>query len=400
MISVTDFLTPADQVLYASGTLFDATYAFDAAQAADLEVAVPAGLFGLVGFQPRNGLHLRGASPEASILKQMDPERPALEIRSATAPDQLLNLHLSGFLVVGADEYASATTFAAFLSGGGSPIAAVYLHASGAGAITNGYFEYYTRNTYSALTMAGMTAGNIYDNRFVVTGAGHRGTAAKTGGPYNRYELFLTQCDSFCIDDASDDSEISIVGENVMRFGGQRNVIRPRMEGIVVAAAPANTGIIDANHKNTYINPLVNLFPFDLGKLAFAFRGFSGSVWINPQIVGLGAASPLYPFGDTSGPVTVVGGRGVAAPIEAYHSDPAGIAERRFDRFTLLGQNDGLSNRARPTAHKVFAPTANLVSDLDPTWVSIEVNSTLNPRPIFSSTWSHARRSRAGGFRW
>ena len=383
MVSVINYLTSSDQANLAAGTLFDATYAFNAAQQASLQVEVPAGRFGLAGFRPRSGLWLRGAATRASILKQIDPAKPIFEVRSDASTGQLLSMQIAGFLLQGADEYATALTFSAYKAAGGVPSPAVRLYANDNWAITNSYFEFFVQNSFTAITMEGLSAQNIYDNRFTIASEGTRGTGARTAGPYNVYDLFLTQCDSYCVEDVSSDSDINVVGENCMRFTGQRNTINARLEGIVAAKAAANVGIVDANHNNTYIDPLVNLFSFDLGKLDFAFQSFSGSVWINPQIVGEGARSPLYPFGNAYGPLTVIGGRSLAAQIEDYHSDPVGNDQRRFDNFTLIGQNDGLSNRVTPTAHKVFTPSANVISPLEKNWATIEVNSTLDPLPYF-----------------
>ena len=381
MVSIVDFLTLADQTNLSTGALFDATYAFEAAQQASLEVELPAGLLGLKGFRPRSGLWLRGAATRATRVKQIDAQVPAFEVRSDATTGQLLSLNLSGFVLLGADAYASAATFKAFQAAGGVPAPAMRLYANDNWAITNSYFEFFAQNTYNVLTIEGLSAQNVYDNRFVIASEGTRGVGARTGGPYNVYDLFLTQCDSFCIEDVSSDSDFYVVGENCMRFLGQRNTINARLEGIVVDRAASNVGIFDGNHNNTYIDPLVNLFSFDLGKLDFAFQSFSGSVWINPQVVGEGARSPLYPFGDAFGKLTVIGGRSLAAKIEDYHADVPGNDQRTFANFTLVGQNDGLSNRVQATVHKVLQPGGNLVTTLDPNWRSIEVNASVDPLP-------------------
>lgn len=383
MVSVANYLTTQDQAKLAAGTLFDATYAFNAAQQAALRVDVPAGLFGLVGFRPRSGLWLVGTATRASVLKQIDPQTPVFEVRSDGSVGQLLSLNMSGFLILGADAYATAASFASFKANGGIPAPAVRLFANDNWAITNSYFEFFAQNTFAAITIEGLSAQNVYDNRFVIASEGTRGTGARTGGPYNVYDLFLTQCDSYCIEDVSSDSDFYVVGENCMRFVGQRNTINARLEGIVVEKAAARVGIFDGNHNNTYIDPLVNLFSFDLGKLDFAFQSFSGSVWINPQVVGEGARSPLYPFGDAFGKLTVIGGRSLAAKIEDYHIDIPGNDQRTFANFTLIGQNDGLSNRVMATVHKVLRPSGNIIQALDPNWSSIEVNATIDPLPYF-----------------
>ena len=62
----------------------------------------------------------------------------------------------------------------------------------------------------------------------------------------------------------------------------------------------------------------------------------------------------------------MIGGRSLAAKIEEYHADIPGNDQRTFANFTLIGQNDGLSNRVMATVHKVLRPSGNIIQALNP----------------------------------
>lgn len=378
-MNVLDFLTFEDRERFGRDEIFDATYAFNSAFEKSLYVVAPPGYYGLAGLRPKTGSIMVGSgkgprSTRGTVFKQIDPAKPIIDCTSDASTGQITDIEWTNFRAVGADQYRTTKAFQSY--GGGAPV--VQLIAQDQWAVTNAVFEFYSDNVYQALKIIGPMASNVYNCRFKIVGEGFRGPAVETMGPYHNYDLFLTQCDSFCVIDSSDDSDIKVVGENCMVFCGQRNRIFARMEGVVQDRAASNTAITDGNFHNTYINPLVNLLESDIGKLQFAFRAFVGSVFINPQVIGEGAVSPLYPFADTYGPVTIIGGRNRGALLETYHSDPIGVDERKFERFTLVGENDGLTARAVEHAHLEFE-TSSGIFHVPPSCRSIAFKGTANP---------------------
>jgi len=356
-VRVHDFLDDQQLAAAATSSPLDCTAAFARALVAGPQVIVDPGHYALNALRLVNGCRLIGEA--GAVIHQADATRPAVACVSDAASGQLADISLSGLTLVGHPNGRSAL---------------LLLEAKGGYAIWRSYFSLVMRNCFRALEVRATDANNVFSCEFEVVSEGTRDTAVLVqGGVYNRFHLFLSQTQSWALDDASSCSEMRVVAENSVIFRGQGNQVCAFVEGIAAPQAASDIAITDRGFGNVFMAAQVNMPTADAGKLRYAFKAFERSIFLSPQILGAGA--PPHPFAPTSNfAFTVVGGRSAAAhKVEATFdgSDPdhdmrnvtfVGDVRDFTDLATQPGTTtlqhvspqDGASVKVEATTHTVF----------------------------------------------
>lgn len=318
-VSVTDFMTAAQVASSRSGSMVDCTEAFERAQQTSQNIWIPPGRYGLADLRLKNGVSLLGAGPEAVRIDQVAADRPCIDCVSDAETGQLAGINFAGASLHGHPR---------------ASVAVLRVAAGGAFAVWRSAFDYFAKDCFRALEIEGHDAANVFRCTFNVTAVGTRDIGVLiTGGVYNDLNLFVSQCDSWAVDDSSTSSSIRAIAENCMIFRGQNNQIWATLEEI--PRGPANdVGIEDRGHGNLYFTPTVILTT--TAKLAYAFRPFSHTTFLNPQIIGEPKAigQPFAPNIDA--PFTVIGGRngthrGIGTAFDGHN------AERNASLVNLVG---------------------------------------------------------------
>lgn len=326
---VTDFMSPSQFARFSNGEVIDCTDAFYKAQEAAVTVWIAPGSYGLSGLRLLDGRSLVGVSENSVHLHQMTPDKPVIDCRSDEHTGQLSGIHVSGVTLRGHPN-ATAALF----------MVAAYQHY----AVWRCSFQYVARNSFRALEIQGADAANVFYSRFDVTSEGTQDTAALVnGGTYNSFRLFLTKCSSLAMDDSSANAYIRAITENCMIFRGQNNRIWPTIEELPTGAA-AKVGIEDRGYGNTFENPTVIVSTE--GVLDYAFKPFSNSIFVNPQIIGKQAAV-LHPFDRGIGEgFTVIGGRSQAKNVVEKTYDNSS-KENLFESITFIGESTGIKSAVK-----------------------------------------------------
>jgi hypothetical protein len=327
IVSVTDFLSPAQLEQVRAGGLIDCTEAFARAQLTATVIRIPPGRYGLANLRLHNGITLVGAATNAVRIDQLSAALPAIACVSDEASGQLSGVIVEKITVYG---HPSAT------------VAAVLIAAYKQYAVWRSRIEIVAHNTFRALEVQGADAANVFYCQFEVISEGTRDIAILVnGGTYNSIRAFVTKCRSWAIDDSSANAEIRAIGENCMIFRGQNNKIFATLEEIPFNPA-SDVGVEDKGFGNTFDNPTV-IMSTD-GKLIYGFKPFSNSVFINPQIIGKKGAVK-YPFALGIGEqFTIIGGRSQSSGyIEDVYDNSSDKAAEKM--VIIIGGSTGLTRK-------------------------------------------------------
>lgn len=357
---IDDFLNEEQRRAAASDRPVDCTDAFAQAFTQARSVMVGPGHYALDGLRLPGGGTLRGSG--GAVLHQATPDRPVIRAVSDRTSGQLADIMLDGFRIEGHPT---------------SRAPLVLVEAKGAFAIWRSRFAFFAHNAFRALEVQASDANNIFECMFDVVSEGSSDTAVLVrGGVYNRYHLFLTQTQKWALDDSSTSSFVRVVAENCVIVRGQNNQVIAHVEGISAAQAADDAAISDQGFGNSFLAAEVNMSAGDKGKLQYAFRAFERSVFINPQIIGVGA--PPHPFAPTANlPFTVINGRSRAAHrIEAVFDG----SDVNHDPRNITFVGDVSDYTARPTgpgmlAVQRFAPTGNFTAALALTTQAVIVDA-------------------------
>ena len=269
------------------------TAAFTAAQLACKNVYIPPGDYALANLRIYDGVQLIGGGQQNTILRQLNTGDYVIRCVSDATTGQLAGLNLSGFKVVGKT---------------GATVAAVLVYAAGAYAIWRSNFEFFAKDTQTAINIQGPTAANVFRNNFRITSEGTSSVAViDNGGVYNTFDLFLTQCGSTALTASSGESEYRIVSDGVIFMDGRGQIaINPTLE--YIWGTPGYNAAMYLNGiDQTLINPSVNVTDAtSAAKISYAFRAGNKSTFICPYIIGTGiVADPFAATGDN--PFTIIG---------------------------------------------------------------------------------------------
>lgn len=292
VVKLDDFLPEAARATAASGRIVDCTAALTEALATGRRVAIGPGDFGVGSLRLPAGGGLVGEA--GTRLHQIAPGNPILDIAATRESGHLADLLVHGLTLVGHGNARSAL---------------VRMEARGDFAVWRSHFQFFAKDAFRALEIS--EGSHVFETVFEIVAEGCRDTAVRSAGVYNRYHLFLTQTDTWALDDRSNGSDIHVVAENAVVIRGQTNRVSACVEGIAAPRAADRAAIIDRGFGNTFNTPVVNMPAKDKGKLQYAFDAFDRSVFVNPQIIGPGV--PPDPFAPTVHAFAVIGGRSDAA---------------------------------------------------------------------------------------
>jgi len=291
----------------------DSTAAFNAAQGAgNRRILIPAGSYLLDGLRVKSGVVFQGDGKEASILKQASPSRPALHARSDAGTGQLIGIGLLDVKVVGRNT-------------AGAP--AVKVEASTPYVVSFSHFRYTAYQCSTALEIA-CPSQEVYECHFDVFADASVGTAFKTRGAYNTYDLRSDHDGSDTLADHSLGATfVRCTGAGRMYFGGQNCVVmNPTVETIF--GTPTDSQAMDFAGSNlTAYAPVIQ--EVATTKCNTGFRIQKNATLIGPRI--WGKAHPTYPMevGPGSRGTVVDFQSNAAFTMDAY-AHPADLANWRF----------------------------------------------------------------------
>lgn len=321
----------------------DDTTTFTNANAASLNLYVPAGTFKLTNWQPINGTVCRGAGYLATFIKQGAAGSPAIFINNGNVNWQGLEFDL--FTING----ATTPTVAAF-----------QITPGASGAIWRSKFKFCAQNTYQAFNVT--SAGtNFFDNDVHIQSEGTVTTAVyQQSGTYNRYVLFLTNCaNSIAFDHGGIDDEIWITTDGQIKDSGLNTKLTPKVENLYGTALSAGEAVISMTGTNqTLLNPSVILPLGSATKCTYAFKPSNGTIFQNPYVTSSGGATLANPFNVNSGFLwTIQGGQSNCTnKMETIYDESDNTHSLRY--VTMLGDVSQYTTHTQTHGGKVTQYTA------------------------------------------
>jgi len=335
--------------ILAGTSTYDATAEFATAQTLAKDIYVPAGRYVLNGLRIQNNVRIRGAGLYSTHFVQKLAGTPAINCLSDITVGQLRSVELLDFNVIGA---ASAT------------VAAVLVAAYGAYAVYESKFRFNAENTYSALEIQGNDGANVFMSEFFVYSVGTTGPAVLAhGGVYNKFDMFLVQCQGYAIDSTQNSSYFERVAvEGPIRESGQNNTYQcPTIEHFPNFIGTMTNPFYDNGFNNTWFKPKLVASASDVAKVTSAcFRSFFGTTIEDPQFLFTSATKITNPIEATPYKLVIQGpGRSECTnKIETLFDGTDSSKDIR--NLTLIGLDASLTSRPQEGSKAIqyLAPAA------------------------------------------